>query len=74
MVFGKKDIFHDYLAKFDDLTIMRQRLIELFKVLDTPIEDRDPYLEETLMEFPYVNGGLFTKKFQDLQKSFAIFY
>lgn len=33
--------------------------IELFQVLDTKQEDRDPYLEESLAAFPYVNGGLF---------------
>lgn len=37
----------------------RRALIELFKVLDTPISDRDEYLEEDLAQFPYVNGGLF---------------
>lgn len=55
-IFGKKDMFHDYLVKQDDL---RRALIELFGVLDTKIEDRDPYLSDDLAAFPYVNGGLF---------------
>ena len=57
-LFGKHGMFHDYLNKFeaDDL---REALIELFKVLDTKIEDRDPYMKEDLAQFPYVNGGLF---------------
>ncbi|MFR2918510.1 MAG: type IIL restriction-modification enzyme MmeI, partial [Eggerthellaceae bacterium] len=44
---------------------MRQALIGLFKVLDTPDgkngtkNERDPYLDESLAAFPYVNGGLF---------------
>lgn len=54
----KKDQFHDYLKGMatDDL---REGLIKLFKVLDTPYEERDPYLKKSLAEFPYTNGGLF---------------
>lgn len=33
--------------------------MELFQVLDTKPEDRDPYMEDDLAAFPYVNGGLF---------------
>ncbi len=57
-IFGQHDMFHDYLASFDTKH-MRTALIELFRVLDQPPEERDPYLEETLAAFPYVNGGLF---------------
>lgn len=38
---------------------LRMAIIELFKVLDTPVDQRDPYLSEDLAAFPYVNGGLF---------------
>ena len=38
---------------------MRQAVIGLFNVLDTPEDKRDPYLPENLLAFPYVNGGLF---------------
>ena len=38
---------------------MRDALISLFKVLDTPMEKRSKYLKKSLAEFPYVNGGLF---------------
>ena len=31
----------------------------MFKILDTPVPERDEYLEEDLAQFPYVNGGLF---------------
>ena len=31
----------------------------MFKILDTKPEDRDPYEDEMLASFPYVNGGLF---------------
>lgn len=61
-LFGRKNIFHDYLAKYDDLTLMRENLIKLFKVLDTPNDKRDPYLEDELNQFPYVNGGLFSNE------------
>ena len=57
-IFGKHQMFHDYLAQFDTRH-MRQALIDLFKVLDQKSEDRDPYLDEDLAAFPYVNGGLF---------------
>ena len=38
---------------------LRTRLVQLFRVLDTPPERRDPYLEPELAAFPYTNGGLF---------------
>ncbi len=37
-------------------------LEELFRVLDTPKEDRQTYLDETLANFPYVNGELFRER------------
>ncbi len=57
-VFGRHSMFHDYLAQFDKNSI-RKALIELFKILDTPDSERDPYDKTALSEFPYVNGGLF---------------
>ena len=60
-IFGRHGMFHDYLAELEARK-MRRALIELFKVLDTPPEQRDPYLKEDFPElaaFPYVNGGLF---------------
>ena len=38
---------------------LRERLIRLFQVLDTPIDKRNVYLEPELCVFPYTNGGLF---------------
>lgn len=58
-IFGRHGMFHDYLAQFDT-KYTRKALKELFKILDTKIEDRDEYLEEDLLSFPYVNGGLFS--------------
>ncbi|MBO1146181.1 class I SAM-dependent DNA methyltransferase [Streptococcus thermophilus] len=60
-LFGHKLAFHDYLAQFPP-QFFRTALIQLFEVLDTPISKRDPYLEESLSSFPYVNGGMFSEK------------
>lgn len=60
-IFGGHGKFHHYLKQFDKKTV-RMALIELFKVLDTKPEDRDPYMEEELASFPYVNGGLFAEE------------
>ena len=37
-------------------------MIELFQVPDTKPEDRDPYMEEFLAQFSYVNGVLFANE------------
>ncbi|HFI0113896.1 TPA: DNA methyltransferase [Streptococcus suis] len=60
-LFGHKLAFHDYLAQFP-APHFRRGLMELFQVLDTPIDERDPYLEDSLAAFPYVNGGMFAEK------------
>ena len=60
-IFGRHGMFHDYLEEFD-VKHMRKAVIELFQVLDTKPENRDPYLEESLSAFPYVNGGLFANE------------
>jgi hypothetical protein len=57
-IFGRRDMFHDFLAAYS-VEEMRNALIRLFKVLDTPIAERDPYMREDLLAFPYANGGLF---------------
>lgn len=57
-IFGKHSMFCDYMRQFNAKS-SRKALIELFKILDTPEYDRDPYDETMLSEFPYVNGGLF---------------
>ena len=60
-IFPIKNQFHDYLAHFeaDDL---RDALINLFRILDTPEKDRDTYEKQVLLDFPYVNGGLFAER------------
>ena len=57
-IFGKRLMFHDYM-QHNGLNKARQALIDLFRVLDTPVEERDPYMDDELAAFPYVNGGLF---------------
>jgi len=56
-IFGNRSMFHDYLQGHEREA--RRALIDLFKVLDTKPEERDPYMDEDLAAFPYVNGGLF---------------
>lgn len=57
-LFGKKGLLHDYLSEFS-ARHFRNAIIDLFEVLNTKIEDRDPYLDDKLAKFPYVNGDLF---------------
>lgn len=57
-IFGIKNLFHDYLDRFEPRD-MRTALINLFHVLNTPNEHRDPFIDEDLAKFPYTNGGLF---------------
>lgn len=57
-LFGEHLKFHDYLKSYA-VKDVRRALIDLFKVLDTKVEERDPYLDDMLASFPYVNGGLF---------------
>lgn len=63
-IFGRHGMFHDYLSEFDARG-MRRAVVDLFRILDTPPEKRDPYLKDdnpTLAAFPYVNGGLFANE------------
>ena len=57
-IFGTKDMFHDYMEQFP-ASMFREQLIKLFRILDQKPEDRDPYEDEKLLAFPYVNGGMF---------------
>ena len=57
-IFGSKNMFHDYMEQFP-AAMFREQLIKLFRILDQKPEDRDPYEDEKLLAFPYVNGGMF---------------
>ena len=58
-IFYRHSRFHDYLRQAGPARA-RQALIDLFRVLDTKPEERDPYMDDELASFPYVNGGLFS--------------
>lgn len=60
-LFGRPRMFHDYLKKHKGIHF-RTALIRLFRVLNQKPEERDPYLEDNLAAFPFVNGGLFEKR------------
>ena len=66
-LFGKRSVFHDYLARYENLSDMRKALKDLFKILDTPYDKRDVY-EDELNIFPYVNGGLFSNENIEIPK------
>lgn len=57
-VFGKKNMFSNYLREIDSKR-MRNVLKDLFRMLNTKEEDRDADDDPELLQFPYVNGGLF---------------
>lgn len=60
-IFPKHEMFGQYLKQFPVKEVHR-KLRELFKVLDMTQEQRDeydPYMDDELSAFPYVNGGLF---------------
>lgn len=60
-IFGSHMMFHDYLKDIP-VSSFRKALIELFRILNTKVENRDKYLMDEnprLAAFPYVNGGLF---------------
>jgi len=59
-VFNRKQFQH--FVESYNVENLRGGLLELFKVLDTKTENRDPYMAEKLAAFPYVNGGLFANE------------
>ena len=58
-----RDQFHDYLSKYDAAD-MRNALIRLFEVLNTPTDKRSRYLMEDLKAFSYTNGGMFAEQIE----------
>lgn len=59
-IFGKDQFYH-YMKSFA-VENMRIALRDLFQVLDTPVTERDRFLEPKLAAFPYVNGSLFRQQ------------
>lgn len=64
-LFGSHTMFHDYMSKYP-VDEWRNKLSELFRVLDQPPESRDSYINESLAAFPYVNGGLFSDEYIEI--------
>ena len=52
-----RQMFGDYLRHHT--TDARDALIRLFHTLATPLPQRDPYADPDLLQWPYMNGGLF---------------
>lgn len=69
ILLGNKNCFHDYLNSYkSNPSDARTALVELFRILDTKINARDPYISEKLASFPYVNGGLFSDESVEIPK------
>lgn len=58
-LFGKDNIFQAFIERREPRDIRRD-LSTLFKVLDQPEVERDPYLDDEFNQFSYVNGGMFS--------------
>lgn len=58
-LFGTEDMFQHFLENRNN-DRWREDLIKLFAVLDTPLDQRDPFLNNEYKDFPYVNGGMFS--------------
>ena len=56
-LFETRTAFEDYIKSFN-LPDLRLGIINLFRALDTKLENRDKY-DTKINIFPYVNGGLF---------------
>ena len=57
-VFPMRDQFVNYMRRYD-AEAFRDRLAQLFRILNTDENDRDPDDIPALLEFPYVGSGLF---------------
>lgn len=57
-ILGDENIFQKFIERQEPSNI-RQILMQLFKVLNTPENERDPFLSDDYKQFKYVNGGMF---------------
>lgn len=55
-----KSQFHDFIASH--VNTARTSLLDLFRTLKTKLHERDPYIDDDLNKFPYINGGLFDEE------------
>jgi len=60
----QKDIFLDFIQNrtAPDGSDLGSKLTELFQYLNTPEDKRPKTLDESINEFPYINGGLFEEQ------------
>lgn len=67
-------LFEDFIdvKMAEDGTDLGLRLNELFELLDTDEDDRLGNLDSTLVEFPYVNGALFSEHIRSWTGNAAI--
>ncbi|MBQ9403600.1 MAG: SAM-dependent DNA methyltransferase [Synergistaceae bacterium] len=61
-----KNAFHDFLTSRKNTA--RTSLLELFAVLNQEEDERDPYLEDDLKAFRFINGGLFEQENIEIPK------
>ncbi|WEV47280.1 class I SAM-dependent DNA methyltransferase [Bifidobacterium sp. ESL0690] len=59
-LFNPSGSFTSYVKTFEPIRL-RTGILALFDVLNTAYDERDPYLDDQLKLFPYVNGGLFAE-------------
>lgn len=60
-ILGDEDMFQKFLERREPQDI-RNGLIKLFKILDTPDDKRDPFDSDEFTNFSYVNGGMFANE------------
>lgn len=62
-IFVPRNIFNDFIEQrtSEDGSDLGPRLHELFETLNRPVEKRYTTLDESLQQFPYVNGALFSE-------------
>ncbi len=63
-IFEPRDIFYELILNRtrEDGSDVGPWLIQLFDVLNTPVERRQRRLDDDLQQFPYVNGDLFAER------------
>lgn len=63
-IFEPRDIFYELILNRtrEDGSDVGPWLVQLFDVLNRPIETRQRLLDEDLQQFPYVNGDLFRER------------
>jgi hypothetical protein len=62
---GRRDFLYDYLREVPaGKGMFRRALLDLFDVLDTPVEERGLYPGDALAGFPHINGGLFAERIE----------